>query len=186
MSPPPQPGKTNVTLVFQDPAGNPLSGGRVRLQLSEDISLASSQGPQVCAGRIVTAELDDTGSCTIQVWGNNTSLINIPSVGTAIITDGQYAQVPVSTIAPFTLGQSVQAAGYTDTLQSLNGQAGLTIFAIGTDTVTLQSHDLSNSTTTQDGVLTVAGPSTNPSTSVYFVTAYAADGEPAWSGQLTL
>jgi hypothetical protein len=182
-----QPSKTTTTLVFQDPAGNPLAGGLVRLQLSEDVSLSTSRGPQVGAGRIVSATLDDTGSCTIQLWGNDTSIINVDSVGTAVTTDGQYVELPVSSVAPFSIGQSVQAAGFSSGIISINGQAGLTVYAIGTDTVTIHSHDLTNgSYSGQNGVLTVAALPTTPPTSVYFVTAYAANGEPAWSGQMTL
>lgn len=93
------PSKQSVTLVFQDPAGNPLAGGSVTFMLNVDISTAASSGPQVAAQSTVTATLDGSGSCTVDLWPNN--------------------------------------------------------------------------------VLSPAG-------SVYFVNAYAADGQPAWSGQMTV
>jgi hypothetical protein len=86
-----------AVLSFQDPAGNPLAGGSVTFDLSFDLSAAVSGGPQVSAGRTVTATLDNTGTCIVNLWPN----------------------------------------------------------------------------------------SLQPSGSVYFVKAYAADGQPAWEGQLT-
>ena len=65
--------KQSVTLVFQDPAGNPLANGKVTFRLQVDISTATSGGPQVSAGRLVTANLDTTGSATVLLWPNSST-----------------------------------------------------------------------------------------------------------------
>lgn len=70
-------------LTFQDPAGNPLAGGRVEFRLNVDISTASSSGPQICAGRIATATLDNNGSCVVSLWPNDTLL---PSGSVYVVT----------------------------------------------------------------------------------------------------
>jgi hypothetical protein len=63
--------KQSVTVTFQDPSGNPLSLGTVTFRLQVDISTHTSGGPQVAAGRIVSASLDSSGSCTVLLWPNN-------------------------------------------------------------------------------------------------------------------
>lgn len=65
--------KQSVTLVFQDAAGNPVAFGSVTLRLQVDISTATPSGPQVSAGRLVTATLDSSGSLTVDLWPNNTT-----------------------------------------------------------------------------------------------------------------
>lgn len=60
--------KQNVTFTFQDPRGNPLANGRVDIRLQQDISTALSGGPQVSAGRLVSATLDGSGSATVALW----------------------------------------------------------------------------------------------------------------------
>ena len=62
--------QSSVTVTFQDPAGNPLSGGSVTFDLNTDIATATSGGTQVCAGRTVTATLDTNGSATLSLWPN--------------------------------------------------------------------------------------------------------------------
>jgi hypothetical protein len=66
--------KQLVTLVFQDPAGNPIANGSVRIRLQVDVSTATSGGPQVSAGRMLEASLDASGSVTISLWPNSTTV----------------------------------------------------------------------------------------------------------------
>ena len=68
----PTPTKVLIIQSFQDPAGNPLAGGKATFSLSIDISTGASSGPQVAAGRTVTATLDNTGTCFVQLWPNDT------------------------------------------------------------------------------------------------------------------
>jgi hypothetical protein len=56
------------TYNFQDPAGNPLAGGSVTFTLNTD---AMAGDVQVCAGRVVTFDLDDTGSFTGMLWASD-------------------------------------------------------------------------------------------------------------------
>jgi hypothetical protein len=65
------PTKQSVTFNFQDPAGRPLALGSVTFRLQVDISTFSDSGPQISAGRLVTASLDSSGSCTVLLWPNN-------------------------------------------------------------------------------------------------------------------
>lgn len=65
------PVQQSVTLTFQDPAGNPLAGGRVELMLNSDISTVASGGVQVAARRKVVATLDNSGSATVFLWPNS-------------------------------------------------------------------------------------------------------------------
>lgn len=62
------PSPQTVVLSFQDPAGKPLAGGRADIQLQQDISAATSGGPQVAAGRKVSVTLDSSGIGTISLW----------------------------------------------------------------------------------------------------------------------
>ena len=62
------PVKQSVTLSFQDPAGNAIANGRVTFRLQQDISTATSGGPQITAGRLVTATLNSSGSVTVALW----------------------------------------------------------------------------------------------------------------------
>jgi hypothetical protein len=65
------PTQQSVSLTFVDPAGNPVAGGSVRLTINVDISTAAANGPQIAAQRTVTATLDDSGSCTVELWPND-------------------------------------------------------------------------------------------------------------------
>ncbi len=67
----PAPSKQSVSLTFQDPSGTPLALGSVTFRLQVDISTFANSGPQVSAGRVVTAALDSSGSCTVLLWPNN-------------------------------------------------------------------------------------------------------------------
>lgn len=60
-----------VVLSFQDVLGNPLSNGSVTFRLNTDASAAVSGGPQISAGRLVTAILDVNGSCSVLLWPND-------------------------------------------------------------------------------------------------------------------
>lgn len=60
--------KQSVTLVFQDPSGAPIANGSVTFRLQQDISTATSGGPQVSAGLFLTATLDSSGSVTVLLW----------------------------------------------------------------------------------------------------------------------
>jgi hypothetical protein len=62
------PSKVAVILTFQDPQGNPLAGGRVDLQLQQDISAGTAGGPQVCAGPVISVTLDSTGTAFTSLW----------------------------------------------------------------------------------------------------------------------
>lgn len=66
--------KQSVTLIFQDPSGTPIAGGRVKLRLQVDVSTATSGGPQVTAGGAVFGDLDSNGSVTLSLWPNNVTL----------------------------------------------------------------------------------------------------------------
>ena len=72
------PSKVPVTVTFQDPSGTPIADGSVTFSLNIDISAAASDGPQIAAGRIVTATLDSSGSATVDLWPND--LISTGSV----------------------------------------------------------------------------------------------------------
>ena len=63
--PPPVPPVTPVILNFQDPSGAPLANGYVQLRLTQDASSQFAGGPQIAAGRVVTAQLDANGSVTV-------------------------------------------------------------------------------------------------------------------------
>ena len=63
--------KQTLNLNFQDPSGQPIDGGYVVFRLSVDISAAASTGPQVVAGRVTSATLDNNGSCTVSLWPND-------------------------------------------------------------------------------------------------------------------
>lgn len=63
--------KQNYTLTFQDPSGQPLAGGSVTLRLNVDASTNGASGPQITAGRLVSAVLDDTGSAIVTIWPND-------------------------------------------------------------------------------------------------------------------
>jgi hypothetical protein len=63
----------SVTLTFQDPSGQPLANGRVDIRLQVDISAATSGGPQVCAGRLVSVTLNGSGSATVLLWPNSST-----------------------------------------------------------------------------------------------------------------
>ena len=63
--------KQSVTLTFQDPSGQPLALGSVTFRLQVDISTFADNGPQISAGRLTTATLDSSGSCTVLLWPNN-------------------------------------------------------------------------------------------------------------------
>lgn len=77
------PAQQPYIFTFQDPAGNPLAGGRVEFRLNVDISTAASSGSQICAGRTATATLDSNGSCTVSLWPNGTLL---PSGSVYVVT----------------------------------------------------------------------------------------------------
>jgi hypothetical protein len=57
----------SISLMFQDAAGNPLSGGSVVIRLNTDESLGISGGPSVMA-RSVTTTLDNTGTAVVLLW----------------------------------------------------------------------------------------------------------------------
>jgi hypothetical protein len=61
----------SVTYTFQDPSGKPLADGTVTFRLNTD---AVAGTDQISAGRLIKAALDSSGSCTIELWGNNTML----------------------------------------------------------------------------------------------------------------
>lgn len=63
--PPPIPPISQVVLNFQDPSGAPLANGSVQLRLTQDASAQFAGGPQIAAGRVVTAQLDANGSVTV-------------------------------------------------------------------------------------------------------------------------
>ena len=63
--------KQSITLTFQDPSGQPIALGLATFRLQADISTSATSGPQVSAGRLVTAALDSSGSCTVLLWPNN-------------------------------------------------------------------------------------------------------------------
>jgi hypothetical protein len=63
--PPPVPPVSQVVLNFQDPSGAPLANGSVQLRLTQDASAQFAGGPQIAAGRVVTAQLDANGSVTV-------------------------------------------------------------------------------------------------------------------------
>lgn len=60
-----------VILNFQDPSGSPLANGKATFRLQFDISDAVASGPQVAAGRLVTADLDSNGTCSVLLWAND-------------------------------------------------------------------------------------------------------------------
>lgn len=60
-----------IIMSFQDPSGNPIANGTVTVRLQVDISAATSGGPQVSAGRIVSVLLDDTGTGNFLLWPND-------------------------------------------------------------------------------------------------------------------
>jgi hypothetical protein len=66
--PPPIPPLQTVVISFQDPAGNPLANGYVKLRLQQDISAAFTGGPQIAAGRTVTIQLDENGIGVVKLW----------------------------------------------------------------------------------------------------------------------
>jgi hypothetical protein len=63
----------SVTLTFQDPGGNPLSGGSVTIRLNTDESLGTAGGPSVMA-RSVTTALDGSGTAVVLLWPNDALL----------------------------------------------------------------------------------------------------------------
>lgn len=65
------PSQVTVIVSFQDPSGAPIAGGSVTFDLSIDISSSVSGGPQVSAGRQVTATLDSTGTAIVSLWPND-------------------------------------------------------------------------------------------------------------------
>ncbi len=60
--------KQSVTLTFQDPSGAPIANGSVTFRLQQDISTATSGGPQITAGKLVMATLNSSGSATVLLW----------------------------------------------------------------------------------------------------------------------
>jgi len=170
--------------AFQDSEGNPLSLGYLKMKLSQDASVSGVGN--ICSGIEITVQLDENGNVV------DGRLVSVNCTGDATITDGMYVTISVGDVTPFYIGQSVQASGFTDTLVSINGQSGLTVYAIGTNTVTIQSHDLSNSVLTDQnaGVLTVlqiglgtsvwANSVLSPINTYYRVTGYTAAGQRAW------
>ena len=172
--------------AFQDSEGNPLSLGYLKMKLSQDASVSGVGN--ICSGIEITVQLDENGNVA------EGGLVNVACTGDATITDGMYATISVGDVTPFFIGQSVQASGFSDTLVSINGQSGLTVSAIGTNTVTIQSHDLTNSVLTDQnaGVLTVlqigldtsvwanTGGVLSPVNTYYRVTGYTAAGQRAW------
>ena len=56
---------------FFDASNNPLANGKVTFQLNTDASSTVPGGPQVSAGKITSATLDDTGSATPSFFPND-------------------------------------------------------------------------------------------------------------------
>jgi len=57
--------QTLVIMNFQTPSGAPLALGRATFQLLFDGSISDSQ---ICAGRIVSAPLNSSGTCQVALW----------------------------------------------------------------------------------------------------------------------
>lgn len=62
------PTQQTVVLNFLDASGDPIANGRVDIQLQQDISAGTNGGPQVAAGRVVSAALDSTGTAVVNLW----------------------------------------------------------------------------------------------------------------------
>jgi hypothetical protein len=61
-----------IILTFQDPAGNPIVGGRADIRLQQDISAATAGGPQVGAGRLISVPIDSQGVAFVNLWPTDT------------------------------------------------------------------------------------------------------------------
>jgi hypothetical protein len=59
-----------VSFTFQDASGAPIAFGTLSIRLNTDVVVLSGDA-QVAANRLTRVTLDDTGSCTIDLWPND-------------------------------------------------------------------------------------------------------------------
>lgn len=87
--PPPVPPISQVVLNFQDPSGAPLANGSVQLRLTQDASAQFAGGPQIAAGRVVTVQLDSTGTGIANIRPTEGLLPSVTYQAQAFTAQGQ-------------------------------------------------------------------------------------------------